>query len=441
MAGLHRSPAAGDRVRRALHRRPPCTRRRVLRAPPGRRTPTRRCSTSRCASRSGSASVARSRCSRWSSAPACGRPLTSSTVRFATRGAHLGGAPTLRRELGSSCPQCERTAAARLTFGVVRGQAAAGRRYAGRRGTRGARGGPDGWRAGRDGRGLGHDPGSRISPCTAWGSAPCASPARGIWGAPPDRDEAKARAARRRARRRLHRHRRLVRAGRERGADRRGAAPVPRRLVIATKGGLERSPTDAWPPDASRPPAAGRVEGSLRRLRARAHRSSTSSTGRPGRAARGLGRRARRAQARGQGAPHRALERHRGAAGAAQAIVPIVSVQNRYNLSDRRSDDVLGACERDGIAFLPWRRSSISTATVRGACDEVATRRSAPGGARVAARTVADDAADPGHRIGRPPRGERGGGGDRAVRRRRRRVVGGGLSADPLTSTEGRGGT
>ncbi|GHH39248.1 aldo/keto reductase [Lentzea cavernae] len=35
-------------------------------------------------------------------------------------------------------------------------------------------------------------------------------------------------------------------------------------------------------------------------------------------------------------------------------ITPIVSVQNRYNLDDRRSEDVLAHCERHGIAFLPW---------------------------------------------------------------------------------------
>ncbi|WP_406601529.1 aldo/keto reductase [Lentzea miocenica] len=35
-------------------------------------------------------------------------------------------------------------------------------------------------------------------------------------------------------------------------------------------------------------------------------------------------------------------------------ITPIVSVQNRYNLDDRRSENVLVHCERHGIAFLPW---------------------------------------------------------------------------------------
>ena len=38
----------------------------------------------------------------------------------------------------------------------------------------------------------------------------------------------------------------------------------------------------------------------------------------------------------------------------AERITPIVSVQNRYNLTDRARDDVLGYCEQRGIAFIPW---------------------------------------------------------------------------------------
>jgi len=39
---------------------------------------------------------------------------------------------------------------------------------------------------------------------------------------------------------------------------------------------------------------------------------------------------------------------------AAREIVPIVSVQNKYSLGDRKHEDVLGHCEREGIAFIPW---------------------------------------------------------------------------------------
>ena len=38
----------------------------------------------------------------------------------------------------------------------------------------------------------------------------------------------------------------------------------------------------------------------------------------------------------------------------ARAIVPIVTVQNRYSLTDREHEDVLDYCEREGIGFIPW---------------------------------------------------------------------------------------
>ena len=38
----------------------------------------------------------------------------------------------------------------------------------------------------------------------------------------------------------------------------------------------------------------------------------------------------------------------------AQPIVPIVSVQNRYNVSDRRSESMIDLCEQEQLVFLPW---------------------------------------------------------------------------------------
>jgi aryl-alcohol dehydrogenase-like predicted oxidoreductase len=38
----------------------------------------------------------------------------------------------------------------------------------------------------------------------------------------------------------------------------------------------------------------------------------------------------------------------------ARKVVDIVSVQNRYNISDREHEDVLKYCEKNGIAFIPW---------------------------------------------------------------------------------------
>ena len=63
----------------------------------------------------------------------------------------------------------------------------------------------------------------------------------------------------------------------------------------------------------------------------------------------------------------------------ARSVAPIVSVQNRYNVADRGSDPVLAACERDGLAFIPWSPLTQSPkdagAVRRAALERWATRR------------------------------------------------------------------
>ena len=62
----------------------------------------------------------------------------------------------------------------------------------------------------------------------------------------------------------------------------------------------------------------------------------------------------------------------------ARRIVEIASVQNEYNLGNRESDDVLQACERDGIAFLPWYPLDAGRlARPGGPVEEVARRQGA----------------------------------------------------------------
>ena len=39
---------------------------------------------------------------------------------------------------------------------------------------------------------------------------------------------------------------------------------------------------------------------------------------------------------------------------AAARVFPVATVQNKYNLGDRASEDVLDHCERHGIGFIPW---------------------------------------------------------------------------------------
>ena len=61
----------------------------------------------------------------------------------------------------------------------------------------------------------------------------------------------------------------------------------------------------------------------------------------------------------------------------ARRIVPIVSVQNRYNLEDRKSEDVLKACERLGIAFLPWYPLGAGEALKRARVKKIAEKSGA----------------------------------------------------------------
>jgi pyridoxine 4-dehydrogenase len=50
-----------------------------------------------------------------------------------------------------------------------------------------------------------------------------------------------------------------------------------------------------------------------------------------------------------------------GQLAAAEKITPIASVQNRYNLTDRASGDVLGYCDQHGIVFIPWLPIALGT--------------------------------------------------------------------------------
>jgi pyridoxine 4-dehydrogenase len=58
---------------------------------------------------------------------------------------------------------------------------------------------------------------------------------------------------------------------------------------------------------------------------------------------------------------------------AARRIVPVVSVQNRYNIAFREADDVVDHCEGHGIGFIPWfPLGSGNLARSGGPLDEVA---------------------------------------------------------------------
>jgi aryl-alcohol dehydrogenase-like predicted oxidoreductase len=130
--------------------------------------------------------------------------------------------------------------------------------------------------------------------------------------------------------------------------------PYPPDLVIATKGGLLRPRPSAWE-RCGRPEHLRRaVEGSLKRLkieRIDLYQLHAPDPKVP--LAESLGALAELREA--------GKIRHLGVSNvdvreleAARRVAPIVSVQNEYNLGDRSSEDVLQACERLGMAFLPW---------------------------------------------------------------------------------------
>jgi pyridoxine 4-dehydrogenase len=130
--------------------------------------------------------------------------------------------------------------------------------------------------------------------------------------------------------------------------------PYPAGLVIATKGGLLRPRPGAWDPDGRPEHLRRAIEGSLKRLRL--ERIDLYQLHAPDPAVpfedsvRTLADAQRAGKIRHVGVSNVSVKQ----LDQARAIVPIVSVQNRYNLEDRSSENVLKACEKLGVAFLPW---------------------------------------------------------------------------------------
>jgi aryl-alcohol dehydrogenase-like predicted oxidoreductase len=177
----------------------------------------------------------------------------------------------------------------------------------------------------------------------------------GIWGPPDDPEEAK----------------RLLRRVVELGIDLIDTAdsygpevsenliaealhPYPDGLVIATKGGLRRTGPGEWPRDARPERLKECCEGSLRRLRLERidlYQLHAPDPKLPYEDSVGALKELRdEGKIRHVGVSNVSVEQLEQA----RAIVEVVSVQNRYNLADLHSDDVLEECERAGIAFIPW---------------------------------------------------------------------------------------
>ena len=130
--------------------------------------------------------------------------------------------------------------------------------------------------------------------------------------------------------------------------------PYPKDLVIGTKGGLLRPNRNAWDPDGRPAHLIKALEGSLRRLKLECidlYQLHSPDGKVPFADSVGALADARRAgKIRHVGLSNVSVKQLEEA----RAIVPVVSVQNRYNLEDRSFDDVLAACATQGIAFLPW---------------------------------------------------------------------------------------
>jgi len=130
--------------------------------------------------------------------------------------------------------------------------------------------------------------------------------------------------------------------------------PYPKGLVIATKGGLTRPGPGEWVPNCRPEHLKQAVEGSLKRLcleRIDLYQLHTVDPKVPIEESLGA---LKQMQDAGK-------IRHIGLSNVdpeevarARKIVPIVSVQNRYNIEDRKSENVLVYCEKENLGFLPW---------------------------------------------------------------------------------------
>jgi pyridoxine 4-dehydrogenase len=154
--------------------------------------------------------------------------------------------------------------------------------------------------------------------------------------------------------------------------------PYPAELVIATKGGLLRSERGDWIPDGRPEHLREACEASLRRLRVdRIDLYQLHAVDRRVPIEESVGELARlrgEGKIRQVGLSNVSTEE----LGRARQVVPIVSVQNRYNLADRHWEHVLEACERDGLAFLPWYPLAVGDlARPGGRLDDVARRHEA----------------------------------------------------------------
>jgi pyridoxine 4-dehydrogenase len=165
--------------------------------------------------------------------------------------------------------------------------------------------------------------------------------------------------------------------------------PYPKDLVIATKGGLLRTGPNRWPADGRPEHLREALEGSLRRLRLnhidiyQFHRPDSKVPFEDSVSA--LAKMREEGKIRHVGLSNVTLAQLERA----QKIVPIVTVQNHYNLAMRESEhmnvaeseEMIDLCARQGIGFIPWSPLAFGElAHSGGALDQIARRHNAQPG-------------------------------------------------------------
>ncbi len=177
----------------------------------------------------------------------------------------------------------------------------------------------------------------------------------GVWGDPPDPDEAK-KVLRRAVDLQVNFIDTANSYGPETSETLIAAAlhPYPDDLVIATKGGLVRPGPGRWEPNGRPEHLREQCEGSLRRLKLdqiplyQFHRPDpkvpiTESIG-------ALVELKNEGKIRHIGVSNVTEPELRVAA----TLTPVVSIQNRFNVSDRSSESLVDLCEQEDLVFLPW---------------------------------------------------------------------------------------
>jgi aryl-alcohol dehydrogenase-like predicted oxidoreductase len=155
-------------------------------------------------------------------------------------------------------------------------------------------------------------------------------------------------------------------------------APYEQGTVIATKAGLTRQGPDRWLPVGRPEYLTQQVEMSLRFLKRerldlwQLHRIDAKV---PVEESLGAAKKLQTAgKIRHIGLSEVTVEQIEQA----RKVVEIVSVQNEYNLGNRKSEKVLEYCEREGIAFIPWFPVAAGKlAAPGGKLDEIAKKHGA----------------------------------------------------------------